>query len=75
MSDCISDKEDKSLLGTFVAAVFVLLVVLASVGHLYQAHVQAEVYRREGIEISDFEVLMGAKPVERAIRIIDTEKK
>ncbi len=44
-------------------------VILAIVGipAYYRASVQAEVYRREGIQMSTWEVLWGAKPAERSV--------
>lgn len=48
---------------------FVACVLLAGGCSVYQASVQSAVYQREGIEISTWEVLMGAKPAERAVRI------
>lgn len=34
---------------------------------LYSASIESAVYRRQGVEISTWEVLCGAKPVERAM--------
>lgn len=34
----------------------------------YRASVQVEVYRRQGVEMSTWEVFMGAKPVERYLK-------
>lgn len=37
----------------------------------YQAAVQADVYRRQGADLSTWEVLMGAKPITRQLIIED----
>lgn len=48
----------------------VVLLVLISVGAgWYRAGVQAEVYRRQGVEMSTWEVFTGAKPAERTIHV------
>ncbi len=47
-----------------------IVAVLAGILMLldwYRAGVQAEVYRREGIEVTQWEVFCGAKPAERTI--------
>lgn len=35
----------------------------------YLAGVQSEVYKRQGVEMSQFECFVGAKPVERTINV------
>lgn len=37
--------------------------------NIYRASIQSDVYRRSGIEVSTWEVLMGAKPVDRVITV------
>ena len=54
------------LLVAFIASIGVAVTLLA---HLYQASVQSAVYRREGIEVSTWEVFVGAKPAERTINV------
>ncbi len=54
--------------------VVIALLVLIGIGigvRYYKAETQAEVYRREGIQMSTWEVLMGAKPAERSVIIKD----
>ena len=58
----------------FLSIMLVLFIVigipaLAASVQWYKAGVQADVYRREGIEMSQWDVFMGAKPAERAIQI------
>lgn len=50
-----------------VLVAFVLLLVFAAVFGFYwwRASIQADVYGRQGVQMSTWEVLMGAKPVER----------
>lgn len=54
---------------SLVVAGFVLIVILGIWGHWYRAGLQAEVYRREGIEMTQWEVFMGSKPAERSINL------
>ncbi len=48
-----------------IAAVVVLIGLL---GRLWHSTIQSEVYRRQGVEMTVFEVFMGAKPVERYVK-------
>lgn len=49
---------------------FVAIVTGLAIGcSWYKASVQADVYRRQGVEMGTWEVMMGAKPVERPITI------
>lgn len=41
----------------------------------YRAGQQAQVYQREGIEITQWEVFMKAKPAERSINLKDSHSK
>jgi hypothetical protein len=67
------NKENDDAVGcviSLIAAAVVLLVVIGAVWWgWYKASVQAEVYRREGIEMTTWEVWTGAKPAERTINI------
>lgn len=49
--------------------VVLCLLLLGAGWWVYRASVQAAVYRREGIEVSTWEVMVGARPAERAVRI------
>jgi hypothetical protein len=54
-----------------VIAVVLLLTAIAAIGiggKWYTASVQTEVYRRQGVEMTTWEVFMGAKPVERYVK-------
>ena len=49
---------------------FVVLVLAVSLGLLwYKAGIQVDVYQREGIHMTQWEVFMGSKPAERTINI------
>lgn len=52
---------------TFVA-VGIMLAASAG-GCIYKASVQAGLYQREGIDVTTWEVLVGAKPAERTINM------
>ena len=60
-------RDDWAVIG--IILLMVLVVGGAGVGRWYAASVQSEVYRREGIEVSTFEIIMGAKPAERTINL------
>lgn len=53
----------------WIAVMTVLVLVIFASGAWYQASVQAESYQRQGATISTWEVLMGAKPIERSVTI------
>jgi hypothetical protein len=46
-----------------------ILAIAAPFGAWYKAKVQADVYRRQGVEMTTWEVMLGAKPIERSINI------
>jgi hypothetical protein len=52
------------------AAVLAIIagIILAPMAAWYKAGVQVEVYRRQGVEMTTWEVFMGAKPVERYLK-------
>lgn len=50
-------------------AMVVCVVLIGAVSSWYGATVQAAVYRRQGVEMSTWEVMCGAKPVERSFRM------
>lgn len=57
-------------LGTCLAAAFVALALTGWAGVAwYLANVQAEVWQREGVQITTWEVFCGAKPVERSVTL------
>jgi len=64
------DEEYEYLGGCFILIVAIILLfgIGGCVGWI-QASNQAEVWRREGINVSTWEVFWGAKPVERVIYI------
>lgn len=64
------DSEKKALRwGAAVAvALFAAVVGLAVASQWYKAVVQRDVYRRQGVEMSAWEVFWGARPVERYIK-------
>lgn len=53
------------LIGLGIA--LLVLLLLAFLFSLWRASIQVGVYKRQGVEMSTWEVLMGAKPVERVI--------
>ena len=58
-----------------IGLILLLLVVSVITGwKWYTAGVQVEVYRRSGIEMSQWEVFIGAKPPERTLHIDMKEK-
>ncbi len=63
--------DDDFLKGCAAVVVFLAIVLGFGGCEVYQAHVQAEVYRREGVELTTWEVLMGAKPAERTVNVKD----
>ena len=51
---------------------FLFIVILVVVGlsiWVIQSSMQAEVYRRQGVNMTTFEIMMGVKPIERVIQI------
>jgi hypothetical protein len=52
----------------FISAIGLLFLFLGISMSWLQAAVQVDVYRRQGVEMTTFEVFMGAKPVERYVR-------
>jgi hypothetical protein len=50
-------------------AVVALLILLAGFGIAWvRATVQTNVYKRQGVDMSVWEVLLGAKPIERVLK-------
>lgn len=45
----------------------VMVIIGFGIGAWYASGVQADVYRRQGVEMSQWEVFVGAKPVVRQI--------
>lgn len=52
-----------------------LLLGLFLWGNWYYCGVQSQVYKRQGIEISQWELFVGAKPKETVIQIRDGDRK
>ncbi len=66
----VTDDELSDGCAVVVVIAFFALVALVCLGaRWYKASCQAEVYQREGIEISTWEVLWGAKPAEQTIHV------
>lgn len=61
-------KEDVAA-GCIIAVLLGGFMAICAAVQWYRAGVQADVYRRQGVEMTTWEVMMGAKPVERSIRI------
>lgn len=51
-----------------VVGLFSAVIVGAAAWGWYKAGIQQEVYRRQGVEMSRWEVYLGAKPVERYVK-------
>lgn len=52
-----------------VGGVIALMAIIgAPMFAWYKAGLQQEVYRRQGVEMTQWEVFMGAKPVERYVK-------
>mgnify|MGYP000087141963 CR=1 FL=1 len=65
-------REAKAKEWMFWWALGSILVVACLIGfacRYYTASVQADVYRRQGVEMTTWEVFLGAKPVERPVTI------
>ncbi len=67
-----NDKEG-CLQAVLLGIVVVFIVAGVLCWHWYTAGVQAEVYRRQGVNMTQWEVFMGAKPVERYV--VDPKEK
>lgn len=67
--------DHKPLVLTCVGAMLLLALCLAGATYWdwYMAGVQAEVYRREGIEMTQWEVFVGARPAERTVNLKEAE--
>ena len=62
------NRTDKFLMVGF--AILLAAIVWVSIGgKWYRAGAQAEVYRREGIEMTQWEVFIGVKPAERTVNL------
>lgn len=57
-----------------IGLLVLVILIGAPIMAWYQAGVQADVYRRQGVEMTTWEVFMGAKPIERSINIKPVEK-
>lgn len=59
--------------GPWKAGIFFVAIILLVAGVVwgtawYKAGVQQDVYRRQGVEMSQWEIFIGSKPVERYIK-------
>ncbi len=64
--------KDIAILASMIA--IVLLVLLAApLIWWYKSSVQADVYRRQGVEMTTWECMMGAKPAERTFQMKDSK--
>lgn len=64
----MSSRNGQRFIWLYLAAVFLVIAGSLSASW-YFAAAQAAVYRREGIEMSTWEVFIGCKPAERSIII------
>jgi hypothetical protein len=65
-------REAKAKEWVFWWAFGLILVAACLIGcawRYYTSSVQADVYRRQGVEMTTWEVFLGAKPVERPVTI------
>lgn len=63
-------KDDNSLaVGCVGIVFFVVLLTIVTSWKWYRAGVQAGLWRREGTEITQWEVFTGATPLDRNIRV------
>jgi hypothetical protein len=61
-----ADKDALTTCGVVVGAIAVILAIAFGV-NWYKAGVQQEVYRRQGCEMSRWEIMLGAKPIDRQL--------
>lgn len=56
------------LISTAVVVITLLVLASGAIGlGLWRASIQKDVYHRQGVEMTTFEVFMGAKPIERSL--------
>lgn len=73
-SKMTKSSNSDELLGLLFKFGFLFLMIAGAVGFVYySAVVQQEVYKRQGVEMSVWEVFMGAQPVVRYV--VPEEKK
>ena len=63
----MSDARARVLVSVCSLALLLLFIAGVVAWGWYRAGVQQEVYRRQGVEMSQWEVYMGAKPIERRL--------
>lgn len=69
-----NENPDAELTRIVGACVFVALTLcLVAVWHWYWSAVQREVYRRQGVYMTQWEVFIGAEPVQRYVLPSDVE--
>ena len=64
-----------TLLFLIAFMLFAFALVGAPIVWWYKSSVQSAVYKRQGIEMSTWECMMGAKPAERTINVREPEAK
>jgi hypothetical protein len=67
----VRDDVKSAFWNAVMACVFLAALLLVVGVHWYRSAVQAEVYHRQGVEMTTWEVFVGAKPAERTINIKD----
>ena len=71
MSD---DSKDGCVTILVYAVVLALILIPVGLWSWYRAGVQVDIYKRQGIQITRWEVFIGAKPAESVIQIRQPEK-
>jgi hypothetical protein len=62
------DRDNNMGIGCSLLLILVLGIIWFGISW-YQAGVQAKVYHRQGVEMSQWEIFTGAKPAERTINV------
>ena len=65
------NNDDKAgcIVNLFVLLLLAILILGSSFWSWYKAGIQSDLWKREGIEITQWEVFLGAKPAQRLIEI------
>lgn len=61
------NSDDIKMASLYFTVLFAIVSVLAAI-HWFMASIQRDVYARQGVEMTTFEIFMGAKPVERYVK-------
>lgn len=67
----ISKAQPDATIAVLGACAVALVLCACLLWETYRASVQAAVYRRQGVEMTTWEVMLGSKPVERTFREVD----